>query len=396
MKTHLLAGAAWIACAGPALALDFSAWSVSPYQTDLGEDLQLKVRGSANGSFYTAGQPDAAGLDQSGATGAASLAASIERDYDSGLALSLRSVFEVYHDRLSGDNYGSDFVQKVYAAMQTGLGRVEVGETDGAAYALAATGPVVEGDVSIDNPNATFFRDPSTGRAFINVFTLNSATEASLNYAKISYYTPRLFGLELAGSFTPSEGKDVVPFLSNGPQVPDRQKSLWELAASYTGDFGPVSLGLSGGWSVGYDDIKTPGHAGLTDWSLGGEADYTLNDDWKLALGGAWRHSNAYAFDLNDVFDQGGTTSAHLSATVTNGPWIVGGELGDGTADGKLGAPTIGVHGASATVGYVLNSNLQLNVGWQRLHYSRNAGTFYNGLPRIGMDAGFLHLQFQV
>ncbi len=110
-------------------------------------------------------------------------------------------------------------MQKVYGTVQTRLGRIELGQTDGAAYTLATTGPVVEGDISIDNTNATFFRDPTTGGAFINVFQLNSAVESSLNYAKVSYYSPRLFGLQLGASFTPSEGKDVIPFLSGGPHV---------------------------------------------------------------------------------------------------------------------------------------------------------------------------------
>jgi len=301
MKRHLLAGAALLGLTAPAMALDLSDWNVQPYQTEIG-DAELKVNGQANGSAYTASQPDAPGLDQNGVTGAAWIGLSLERTYDSGLALALKSSFEVYHDRLSGDNYGSDFVQKVYGEVQTGLGRVEIGDTDGPAYALAVVGPTVEGYTSIDNPNATFFRDPTTGgRAFINVFALNSAVESSLNYAKISYYTPKIFGVQLAASFTPSEGKDVVPFLSNGPQVPDRQKSIWEAAATYSTDVGPVSLSFSGGWSVGHNDNKTLGHAGLTDWAFGTEADYAINDDWKLAFGGAWREANSYAFDLNNA-----------------------------------------------------------------------------------------------
>jgi hypothetical protein len=188
----------------------------------------------------------------------------------------------------------------------------------------------------------------------------------------------------------------VLPFLSNGPQVPDRQKSIWEAAASYSTDVGPVSLSFSGGWSAGHNDNKTPGHAGLTDWALGTEADYTIDDDWKLALGGAWRQANSYAFDLNNVLGSGQTKSTHLSGTVTHGSWIAGGEIGDGTADGGLGMPTIGVRGYSAAVGYVLNSNLQLNLGWQHLHYDRDIGAFYNGAPRINMSATYLHLQFQV
>ena len=396
VKTHLLGGVALAIMALPAYGLDLSDWNVAPYQTTLGDTLQLKITGAADGSAYSASQPDAPGLDESGVTGAAWLGVSLERDYDSGLSLALKSVFEVYHDDLSGDNYGSDFVQKVYGQVQTGLGRVELGNTDGAAYALAVTGPVVQGFTSIDNPNATFFRDPSTGGAFVNVFALNSAVESSLNYAKISYYTPRLFGVQLAASFTPSEAKDVIPFVNDGPQASDRQTNIWELAASYSNYFGPLTLSLSAGWSVGHDDVKTAGHAGLTDWSLGGELDYALNDDWKLALGGAWRQSNAYTFAINSVFAEGETASRHLGATISRGSWILGGELGEGTADGGLGDPTLGLHAASATLGYVVNSNLQLNLGWEQFRYRRDTGAFYNGAPRIEMDAAFLNFEFKV
>lgn len=396
MKTHLLSGAALVLLTLPAYGLELGDWNVAPYETTLGDNLQLKLSGAADGSAYAASQPDWPGLDQDGVTGAAWVGVSLERDYDSGLSLALKSTFEVYHDRLSGDNYGSDFVQKVYGQIQTGLGRVEVGNTDGAAYVLAVTGPTVQGYTSIDNPNVTFFRDPSTGEAFVNIFALNSATEASLNYAKVSYYTPRLFGVQLAVSFTPSEGKDVVPFLNNGPRVADRQTDMWDVAANYSSYFGPVSLNLSGGWSVGHDDTKTAGHAGLTDWSLGAEIDYSLDDDWKVALGGAWRQSNAYAFDTNDVFDSGETVSKHLSATVSRGSWILGGELGEGRADGGLGNPTLGLHAVSATLGYVLNSNLQINLGWERFIYHRDAGAFYNGAQRMGMHATFLNFEFKV
>ncbi len=392
----------WLVCAGacmlagPAWAVDLSDWSVAPYETTIGDDLLFKLRGQADGSAYVSDQPAFPGLDDGGVTGAAQVAASLERDYDSGLVLALKSTFEVYHDRLSGDNYGSDFVQKVYGLVQTGLGRVEIGNTDGAIYTMAVTGPTVEGFTSIDNPNVTFFRDPATGRAFAEQFALNSAVETSLNYAKISYYTPRLFGVQLGASFTPSEGKDVVPFVNKGPHVDDRQTNIWEVAASYSDYFGPLQVQLSGGWSTGHDDLKTAGHAGLTDWSLGAELDYALNDDWKLAIGGAYRSANAYRFDINSVFDSGETNSAHLSATLTHGSWILGGELGDGNAQGRLGATTLGLHAASATIGYVLNSNLQLNLGWEQFAYHRDAGAFYDGRDRIKMNAGFLNFEFKV
>lgn len=395
MRFCLPAGTALaLVLAGPAAAASWDDWSITPWTGTLG-NLSYSVGGQANGSVFDADQP--ATTTDWGATGAASVNASLQRDYDSGLSLALKGTFEVYHDHLSGDNYGSDLVAKLYGSAQTGLGRIDVGMADGAAYALSITGPTVNGEVAIDNPNATFFRDPSTGgRAFINVFTLNSAVESSLNYAKISYYTPRLFGLELAFSYTPSEGKDVVPFLSNGPNVANRQKSLWEGAFNYSDNFGPITLGVYGGITVGHGDRKTPGHAGLTDWGFGTEADWDIDDDTKLAVGGAFREANTYTFDIDNALTTGATRSLHLSAVLTRGSWSVGGEFGNGDADGALGLPTLGIHAYMVDAGYAVNGNLQISGGWQKLYYARDIGTFYNGAPRIQMDAFFLHAVLNV
>jgi len=390
MRALLLAGAAMTAFfAVPAMADGPGDWNITPYSTEVA-DWTLSVGGSANGTLFSSHQP--ADVDTSWVSGAATLTSSLQRTSDSGLSLSLKTAFEIAHDKLSGDNYGSDLVQKVYGVVQTGLGRVELGMTDGAAYALSVTGPVVDGETSLDNPNATFYRDAS-GQAFINVFALNSAVESSLNYAKISYYTPRLFGVQIAASYTPSEGKGVLPFLSAGPHVANRQHSIWEAALSYSDDFGPLSVGFYGGFAFAHAVAKTPGHAGLTDWGLGSEIDYNLNDDVKLSLGGAWRHANTYAFDINNALANGETTSAHLSAMLNYGSWLVGGEYGDGTADG---APKLGVRGSEASIGYVFNNNLQATLGWQELRYNRDAGSFYSGTPRISMNAAFFHLRLHV
>ncbi len=374
--------------AGPASAA-WDDWSLSPQTGFIGDDLQYSIGGQVNATLFSADQPGLS--DKKDVTGAATLFTTIKRDYDSGLSLALKGQFEVFHDKLSGDNYGSDFLAKLYGSAQTGLGRVDVGMADGAAYALAITGPTVNGEVTIDNPNATFFRDPSTGGAFINVFALNSAVESSLNYAKISYYSPRLFGLQIAASFTPSEGKEVIPFLNNGPDVPNRQKSMWEAAFNYNDSFGPITLSAYGGLTFGHGDHKTPGHAGLTDWGTGAQADWDIDDDTKLSFGGAYRNANTYTFDINDALTHGATTSLHLSTVLTRGSWSLGGEFGNGNADGALGMPTLGVHAYLIDAAYAVNTNLQLSGGWQQLNYQRNAGTFYNGLPRIEMDALFLH-----
>lgn len=398
VKSLLKAGACaavLVCCAAGSAQADVSDWQISPYTHDVGSAV-LTVGGSFDGTGYTANQPSFPGLDESGVTGAASVSAKLERTYDTGLVLSLKSVFEVFHDKLSGDNYGSDFVQKVYGVAQTGLGRIEIGMTDGAAYALAVTGPAVDGVTSLDNPNATFFTDPLTGGAFINLFAPNTAVEPTYNYAKISYYSPRLFGVAIGFSFTPSEGKDVIPFLTAGPTVFNRQKNMWEGGVSYQGESGRLSYGVSATFAVGHATNKTPGHQGLTDWAIGAQADYDLRDDMKFSIGGAYRDTNQYTFNLNNALKVGGTRATRLSSTLTWGSWILGGEYETGSADGSIGFPTLGLHDTEASLGYVINSNMQLTGGWQQLNYSRSAGLFYNGASRISMDAEFLHLNFHI
>src|SRR6201996_7707943 len=240
-------------------------WSVSPWTGSL-DDLNYAVGGQVYGSGVSPDEHLPPGYATKESTGAASINGRIERDYDSGLTLAIKGTLELYHDHLSGDNYGSDLLQKLYGSAQTGLGRVEVGMADGAAYSLAIVGATVNGETTIDNPNATFFRDPSTGQAFVNIFTLNSATEASLNYAKISYYSPRLFGVQLGATFTPSEGKDVLPFLNVGQHVANRQQNFFEAAINYSDTFGPITASFASGFTFAHNADKTPGHAGLSDW----------------------------------------------------------------------------------------------------------------------------------
>jgi hypothetical protein len=374
----------------PANAASWDDWSLSPLTGGV-SDVSYSLGGQVYGSAYAVDQPGAPGLNKAGVTGAASINARLQRDYDSGLSLALKGTFEVYHDQLSGDNYGSDFVQKVYGTAQTGLGRIDFGMADGAAYALSITGPTIDPEVTIDNSNATFFRDPVTGHAFTSVFALNSAVESSLNYAKVSYYSPRLFGIQLAASFTPSEGKDVIPFLNKGVNAPNRQNNMWEAAINYSDNFGPVTLGAYGGIILGHDAAKTLGHKGLTDWGVGTQLDWDVNDDVKLSVGGAYRQSDTYAFDINNALARGDTQSLHLSSTITYASWSAGVEFGNGRSDGFFGTPTLGTHALLVDAAYAVNTNLQLSAGWEKLNYSRTSGTFYSGAPVIGMDAEFLH-----
>lgn len=378
-----------------ARASNMSALEIHPLEYPIGQFmLHLGLR--AHGSVYSADQPTAARLDTAGVTGATSLTATIDRLYESGVSVALKGVFNLSHDQLSGDIYGNKFVEKFYANIKPGFGRIEIGNVDGAAYELAVTGPVVDEDVSLDESKITFFRDPSTRTAFIHLFPVKTAVHASLNYAKVSYYTPRLFGIEFALSFTPSEGKGVIPFSANGPNVANRQDDMWEFVGSYVGYYDAFSIGAYSGFAVGHNAAKTALHTELIDWAVGAEIDYAVNDSLKIAVGGAFHQTNAYAFNINSVFSGRTTHASHLSTVVSDGHWLIGMEYSDGIAHGTVGVSTISTVGYEGSVGYKVNANIQITAGWERQNYNRTKGTFYNGLERIHMDAAFLHIRFDV
>ena len=284
----------------------------------------------------------------------------------------------------------------MFAEARTGLGRIEIGQTDGAGYVLAVGGPKVDAQVSLEDPQTTFFRDPTTRGAVIDMFALRTEVGASSNYAKFAYVSPALFGAQLALSFTPGQGKEVLPFLRAGPHVPGRQADIWEASLRYSDDFGPVNVTAYGGAAFGRAEHKLLNQEGTSDLGFGLRADYTVDDDLSLSLGGSYRDSNAYAFDVSRSYDGAATRALHASASATYDQWVAGLEYGNAVAGSAAGAPRLGLNGYQASLGYVLNTNWQITGGWQRLGYARSSGLFFDGAPRLDMDAGFLHLNLHV
>ncbi len=379
-----------VANASDLTSLDIQAldYPIGPYTFRLG--------GQVNGSAYATEQPASAHLHTVGVTGAASAAVKVERLYEDGLDFELKGVFDLYHDRLSGDLYGNKFVEKLYTDINAGVGRFELGNVDGAAYELAVTGPVADDDISLDSSTDTFFRDPTTNSAFVKLFPVTTAIRASLNYAKVSYYTPRLFGFELGASFTPSEARGVVPFVASDPDIENRQDDMWEFVGSYAGYYGAWSVGAFSGIAVARNAARTALHTGLEDWAAGAELDYAIDDTLKLAIGGAYHQTNAYALNVNSALSGEATHVYHVSALITAQRWLIGTEYIDGSTGNGGHAPALSTSGYEASLGYRVDENLQLTLGWQHRNYGQQIGTFYNDAHDIAMDVAFLHFRFKV
>jgi hypothetical protein len=371
---------------GEALALD-------PPQWEFG-NTEIRLGGFAGGALFAAAQEEGPGFpggyENMGASALATSNVRLQRTFDTGLVLGARADFLLYRDRLSGDNYDSDTVQRFYLFAQTGFGRVEIGQQDGAAYTLGLTGPLVDQQVTLEARNISLFRDPTTGEDFGAFFQQVTTVQNSSNFAKINYVSPRLFGVQVGASFTPQTVRTPLPFTGNPSDDPNQQHSIWEIAASYTGYFSGVAVGVTGGFAHGKLKNRTDGHDDLFDWAVGTQLAYSV-DDAKISFGGAYRGTNSYLLDLGEVRGDSRTRMVQLSATFEKPMWLTGVEFSNGAIKGPV---DFTVTGFQLSAGYKVNTNMQLTIGWQHYNYSRDAGAFYNGLSEISMNAGFLSLGY--
>ncbi len=371
-----------------ALTFDAPVWYFGNYD--------LRLEGFATGTVFSAshdaGPLSAEGISETRATGLAVGSIRLQRLYDSGLITGMRVNLLLGRDELSGDNYGSDFLQKMYFYVQTGLGTLEVGQQDGAAYTIGFSGPQVDRHISLENPDSSLFRNPTTGKAFNGFTSEITSVQISSNASKISYVSPRLFGIQIGASYTPNLVKGAVPyFFSNPSNAPNTQASIWEIAGSYTRRMGEITMGVSGAFARGALRNPTFASGDIYDFALGVQFQTDI-EDIELSWGGGFRSSSGYGFSTDTVFHSADTERVFLSALAVLDSWRFGVEYSNTFVDAASGVPRFLVTAYQTALGYELSRNVQISAGWQFYNYERNIGAFYNGNDRINMDAGFITL----
>ena len=373
---------------GEALAVEPPMFTVGSVDVTLG--------GSAAGALFSSSAHSGPALrgsyDVSGASAAVRGTVRAQRIMDNGMVIGAGGDVLVYHDKQSGDRYGDDTIEKIYAFVQTGFGRVELGQQDGAAYTLGLVGPLTNPDVTLENHDISLFRDAATGDDFAAFYQSTTAVQSTSNFAKINYISPRLFGVQVGASFTPAVVRTPLPFTGNPEDTANRQHNIFELAVNYTSYISNLAVGLSAGYAHGFAERKAPGAADLDDFAVGAQFAYTISD-LRLSAGGAYRMTNAYLLDIANTGKGRRTNALHLSAMAERGAFLFGVEFSDADIKGPV---DFGVKGYQVSAGYKLNDNLQFTAGWQWYDYKRDVGTFFNGLGTIDMNAGFLSLGYQL
>jgi len=196
---------------------------------------------------------------------------------DNGLKVGIKTELEAG----GHTDQSTDPIDKAFAWVEGGFGKLELGTDYNAASLLHVSAPEAAG-LWNGPPSGlmsdTVIRRPST------VSTMYSGNQTELdqddNAEKILYFTPRLGGLTLGLSYTPSA-------LSEDNRGPLPRSDLYAVGVGYTRTVGGVGIAFSAGYVGG--DLKPGGVSGEKVWaySLGGTLSYA-----GVTVGGSWADEN--------------------------------------------------------------------------------------------------------
>lgn len=350
MKKTLLGTTALVAVgllAGPALASD---------------PLKVTVGGNVVTGFYVIDADDFGGntfQDTKVALVARNIDIKAEGTLDNGLVAGVDAKLMLDNDWNTGNSPFASFRQ-LFAYLEGGFGRFEIGGTDGAAYKMHYTSPWFVPGNGVDSPNIL---NSIAGYYGIRHSTFSLlATDAN----KVSYFTPRLAGFQLGVSFTPEA--NVKGPQANGLWLPVSAGTtdVFEVAVNYAGTLGGVDLGLDGFYTQG--DANTAG-VDPNEYGVGANIGYA-----GFTLGGAYyKAEDTFSYYTPAANDENRVWTAGLK--YATGPWTVGVSYLDSDATGAYG---LGTDPQTTTWqvggGYNLGSGVDIGLDLQTTTIERTAG----------------------
>ena len=215
---------------------------------------------------------------------------------------------------LVGGNNNDAVFRELFAYLEGGFGRFEIGGTDGAAFKMHYTSPWFVPGNGLDSPN--ILNAVLAASAFRHSTFSLMAADAN----KVTYFTPRFAGFQLGGSYTPETS-------FNGPNpnglglLPNTAVNIgdvFEIALNYAGSFGGVD--------VGADAFYVSGESGPTAADPE-ELGFGLNLGMAgFTLGGAWYQSEDLLVSSVPVPSAAGVEEEVWTVGLSygTGPWTVG------------------------------------------------------------------------
>lgn len=320
MKKILLGTTALVSAgliAGPALASD---------------PLTVTVGGTVTAGFYVIDADDAPAAFPAGPASfddtdvklvARNIDIKAEGTLDNGMVAGVLATLSLGDDWNTHFNNDATF-RELFAYLEGGFGRFEIGGTDGAAFKMHYTSPWFVPGNGVDSPNilnalstAIFATTAGTTTGAFRHSTL-SLMAADAN--KVTYFTPRFAGFQLGLSFSPDTGFNGPN--PNGLALNTSNSSIEdvvEVALNYAGSFGGLDLGLDGFYVSGDSPLAAssePEEMGIgANLGFGG-----------FTLGGAWYSSEDLGLTSFPVASSFGLEEEVWTAGLSyaTGPWTVG------------------------------------------------------------------------
>lgn len=235
-------------------------------------------------------------------------------------------------------------VERSYIYVEGGFGRVEAGPNTDAGSALkvnASTFARATGGVGGDFYRYIDFDGDSTGAALDDTFVVipelptaglpsevNSRTNVARATAnKLSYYSPRISGIQVGVSYTPDQNeRGTVKSLSGDQNANQTFENVWNVAANYQGEFSGVGIEASATGEFGETENTTT-NDDLEAYALGLNLNYT-----GFTFGGSWADVSEFGqtaanntsynyWTLGAAYEFGpfAASVSYLDSTVENG-----------------------------------------------------------------------------
>ena len=338
-----------------------------------------------------------------------------------------------------------DFVDEVWAYVQTAFGRVTIGLEDGAADSAGIYSPTASDINRIDDARHYPVQDPTLS-AF-TAFSPNGAhprtdLNGSGDSLKIIYYSPRLIGVQISGSYTPTLTRGFNDLFDDNRF--DEQGDIWEVGLNYQGTLSGFDVGIYGGYVSGSNERQSPTvglnvvaqplnpiigpsvfNASITpddleEWGAGAQVGYE-----GFKVGGSYRETNiAGAAGLADkaLFPSTSTGCSQIAGcvlpdqktrvwgagiTYETGPWRIGGgyvnleEELPPIFDNSLGGPAVrrdltqDAQGWTGAISYEFDENLQIAGGYQHYDFEGPANACVTAVCDT-LDAGLAYIQTSI
>lgn len=363
MKKTLLGTTALVAVgllAGPALASD---------------PLKVTVGGNVVTGFYVIDADDVGPVsfqDTKVAVVARNIDIKAEGTLDNGLVAGVDAKLQLNNDWNTAGNTANSAnssyasFRQLFAYLEGGFGRFEIGGTDGAAYKMHYTSPWFVPGNGVDSPN--ILNNPVlTSVPFLRQSTFSLlATDAN----KVSYFTPRLAGFQLGLSFTP-EDTTKNPTNNGLVVLPDTGvTNVFEAALNYAGTFGGVDLGLDGFYTTADAGSLFP-NSDPQEYGFGANVGYA-----GFTLGGAYYKSKdvlgSFTVTPGAADNEQRVWTAGLK--YATGPWTVGVAYLNADAD------VVGFNPSSDSWqiggGYNLGSGVDIGLDLQKSKIESAAGSY--------------------